>query len=128
MPDINFISNDYHHATERWTSRVLRLGVWVSASLMIFGLLLATISPSSIVPLSTNPSLGMLTEHIFSDTFDPVTLMFAGLVFLMFTPILRVITAIFGFAVERDWRFVFVSSIVLLMLIGEIVYSVFLKG
>jgi uncharacterized membrane protein len=46
----------------------------------------------------------------------------------MFTPILRVITAIFGFAVERDWRFVAVSSIVLLMLAGEIIYSVFLKG
>jgi uncharacterized membrane protein len=128
MPDINFISNDSHHAAERWTSRVLRLGVWVSASLMIFGLLLATISPSLIVSLSTNPSLGNLAEHMFSDTFDPVTLMFAGLVLLMFTPILRVITAVFGFAVERDWRFVFVSSIVLLMLIGEIVYSIFLKG
>lgn len=95
---------------------------------MIFGLLLATISPSLIVPLSTNPSLSNLAEQMFSNTFDPVTVMFAGLVLLMFTPILRVITAVFGFAVERDWRFVFVSSIVLLMLIGEIVYSIFLKG
>jgi uncharacterized membrane protein len=128
MPDINFISNDARHTAERWTSRVLRLGVWISAGLMILGLLVATISPSSIMSLPTNPSLGNLAGRIFSAPFDPVTLMFVGLVMLMFTPVLRVITAVFGFAVERDWRFVFVSSIVLLILTGEIMYSIFLKG
>ena len=128
MPDFISDSKSAKHNAERWTSRVLRLGVWVSASLMIIGLLLATMSPSSIVPLSTNPSLGNLAERMFSTTIDPVTLMFTGLVMLMFTPVLRVITAVFGFAVERDWRFVVVSSIVMLMLAGEIIYSVFLKG
>ena len=128
MPDFISISNDTHHATERWTSRVLRLGVWVSAILMVLGLLIGAISPLSIVVLPTNPSLGNLVERMFSGTFDPATLMFVGLVMLMFTPILRVITAVFGFAVERDWRFVTVSFIVLLLLMGEIMYSVFLKG
>jgi uncharacterized membrane protein len=128
MPDFISISNDNHHAAERWTSRVLRLGVWVSASLMVLGLLIGAISPLSIVMLPTNPSLGNLVERMFSGTFDPVTLMFVGLVILMFTPVLRVITAVFGFAIERDWRFVTVSSIVLLLLMGEIMYSIFLKG
>jgi uncharacterized membrane protein len=127
MPDLISISDNTQHDAERWTSRVLRLGVWVSASLMIFGLLLAALSPISIVPLSMNPSLGNLVERMFSFTFDPVTLMFTGLVVLMFTPILRVITAVFGFAAERDWRFVIVSSVVLFMLVGEIVYSVFMR-
>ena len=128
MPDFISDSNSAQHNAEHWTSRVLRLGVWVSASLMIVGLLFATMSPSAVVPLSTNPSLGNLAGRMFSTTIDPVTLMFAGLVMLMFTPVLRVMTAIFGFAVERDWRFVVVSSIVMLMLAGEIMYSVFLKG
>jgi uncharacterized membrane protein len=66
--------------------------------------------------------------RMLSGSFDPVTLMFAGLVFLMFTPILRVITAVVGFGVERDWRFVFVSTVVLFLLAGEIVYSIFIKG
>jgi uncharacterized membrane protein len=126
----DFISDSksaQHHA-ERWTSRILRLGVWVSASLMVMGLFLAAMSPSATVPLSTNPSLGNLAERMCSITFDPVTLMFTGLVMLMFTPVLRVITAVFGFAVERDWRFVIVSSVVLCMLAGEIVYSVFMRG
>jgi uncharacterized membrane protein len=128
MPDFISDSNNAQHNAERWTSRVLRLGVWVSASLMIVGLLFATMSPSAVVPLSTNPSLGNLAERMLSTTIDPVTLMFAGLVVLMFTPVLRVMTAIIGFAVERDWRFVVVSSIVLVMLAGEIIYSVILKG
>jgi uncharacterized membrane protein len=128
MPNDSINQNDAHHSVERWTSRVLRLGVWVSASLMIFGLLFAAISPAPVDPLSTNPSLDMVAEHLFSSRFDPVILMFAGLLMLIFTPILRVITAVYGFAMERDWRFVVVSSVVFILLAGEIMYSIFLKG
>ena len=128
MPNDSINPNDALHSVERWTSRVLRLGVWVSASLMIFGLLFAAISPAPVDPLSTNPSLDMVAEHLFSSRFDPVILMFAGLLMLIFTPILRVITAVYGFAMERDWRFVVVSSVVFILLAGEIMYSIFLKG
>ena len=128
MPEFTSISNDVRHDAERWTGRVLRIGVWVSASFMIAGLLLGAIYPSTIVAFSSNPTLSNLVIRILSGSFDPVTLMFVGLVFLMFTPILRVITAIVGFGVERDWRFVIVSSVVLLLLAGEIVYSIFIKG
>jgi uncharacterized membrane protein len=128
MTNFNPISDNAQYHTELWTARILRLGVWISASLMILGLIIASIWPSSITMLSTNPSLGDLLARLFSGSIDPVTLMFIGLVLLMFTPILRVITALFGFTVERNWRFVLVSSIVFLMLVGEIIYSVFLKG
>jgi uncharacterized membrane protein len=70
----------------------------------------------------------MVAKHLFSSRFDPVILMFAGLLMLMFTPILRVITAVYGFAMERDWRFVVVSSVVFILLAGEIMYSILLKG
>jgi uncharacterized membrane protein len=122
------ISNILKHNTERWTGRVLRMGVWTSASLMIAGLIVASIFPSSIIQIFTNPSLSNLVLSIFSGSFDPVTLMFAGLVLLMFTPILRVLTAMIGFIIERDWRFVLVSLIVFLMLAGEIIYSMLVKG
>jgi len=128
MPDSISISNDGRHDAERWTGRVLRIGVWVSASFMVTGLLIGAMYPSTIVAFCSNPTLGNLMMRMISGSFDPVTLMFAGLVFLMFTPILRVITAIVGFGMERDWRFVFVSSVVLLLLVSEIVYSIFIKG
>ena len=128
MPEFISISNIVRHDVERWTGRVRRIGVWVSASFMIAGLLIAAIYPSTVIALSSNPTLNNLVMRMFSGSFDPVTLMFAGLIILMFTPILRVITAIVGFGAERDWRFVFVSSIVLLLLTGEVVYSIFIKG
>jgi uncharacterized membrane protein len=128
MPDIIPISNNVRYDVEHWTGRVLRLGVWISATLMITGLLIAAIYPSTIITYSSNPTLNNLAMRMISGSFDPVTLMFDGLVFLMFTPILRVITVIFGFGVQCNWRFVFVSSIVLLLLTGEIVYSLFITG
>ena len=121
MPDLT------HHTAERWTSTILRFGVWISAFFMISGLLMAALYSSSLAPLSS-PSLPDLVLLIFSNPVNPTTLMFTGLVILMFTPILRVATATVGFAVERDWRFVVVSTIVLLMLAGEIVYSIIFKG
>ena len=109
------------------TAHVLRIGVWTSAVFMIIGLIIAAFRPQSVIEFSANPSLGDLTERIFSRRFDPVTLMFAGLVLLMFTPIMRIVAAIFGFSFKKEWRFVIVSSVVLIMLIGEIIYSISVK-
>ena len=128
MKEFISVSNLDDHYAEHWAGRILRIGVWTSAGLMILGLILAAAVPSSLPPVIDNPSLGSLASQMFSSSFDPVTLLFTGLVLLMFTPILRVAAAIIGFAVERDWRFVAVSAIVLLLLGGEIVYSIFLKG
>jgi len=95
---------------------------------MITGVLIGKIIPSTMIEYSSNPTLGGLAMRMLSGSFDPVTMMFAGLVFLMFTPVFRVITALIGFGVERDWRFVAVSAVVLILLTGEIVYSMFIKG
>jgi len=54
--------------------------------------------------------------------------LYGGLIVLMFTPIFRVVTALIGFAEERDRPFVLVSTIVLLLLLCEVGYSLFLKG
>lgn len=128
MTDKNSNTRTTEHNAERWTGLVLRLGVWISACVMIAGMLLAALAPSAVIQSSANPSLGALARQLVSTTVDPATVMYAGLVLLMFTPVLRVLTALFGFAVERDWRFVVVSSIVLLMLTGEIIYSMYVKG
>ncbi len=128
MKDFVSVSSLGDHYAEHWAGRILRIGVWTSAGLMILGLFFAATVPSSVPPAITNPSLANLAAHLFSSSFDPVTLLFAGLVLLMLTPILRVATAIVGFAVEHDWRFVAVSTIVLMLLCGEIVYSILLKG
>ena len=116
-------SSTTRHVVERWIGRTLRLGVWASASLMIVGLILAWPSAGSLRPPGENPSPGEVLRSLLSGSLDPVTLIFAGLLLLMLTPFLRVLTAAVGFAAERDGRFVAVSLVVFAMLLGEFVFS-----
>jgi uncharacterized membrane protein len=52
-----------------------------------------------------------------------MTMIFSGLVLLMFTPFVRVVTAAVGFLAERDVRFALVSLCVLTMLLGELIFA-----
>ena len=108
---------------ERWISWALKIGVWGSAALMAAGLALAWISPSSVRLPGENPRPMDVLHSLASGSFDPVMLMFAGLLCLMLTPFLRVLTAVAGFAAEKDRSFVVVAFVVFAMLIGELVYS-----
>jgi uncharacterized membrane protein len=114
--------NSNEHIVERWTSRVLRGGVWLSASLIAIGLFL-TLFNSASGGIGENPTFAEIAHSLISGQLDGEMLMFAGLVTLMLTPIVRVATALAGFWVERDFRFVFTSGVVLLFLVGELIYS-----
>jgi uncharacterized membrane protein len=110
---------------EHKASLVLRAGIWSSGLLMGFGLLLALISGVGGAPAST--SIADIFRFALGNPLHPLTLIYAGLVLLMFTPILRVVAALIGFAVERDHRFVLVSATVLILLLCEVGYSLFVK-
>lgn len=112
-----------HHRIERWIGKVLRFGVWGSAGLMIAGLATAWISDGAVRIPAENPSPTEVLHSLFSGSFDPTTLMFAGLVLLMLTPFLRVLAAAAGFALEKDRTFTIVSLVIFMMLVGELVYS-----
>jgi len=116
-------SDSSPHIVERWIGWTLRLGVWGSAGLMTVGLLLAWISPHAPVVPAENPRPGDVLNALLSGSADPVVLMFAGLLLLMLTPFLRVLTALVGFAAERDRLFVAVSLVVFSLLLGELIYS-----
>ena len=114
--------NEREHLVERWTSRVLRGGVWLSASLLVVGLILAIAGNEQLV-IKHNPTLGEIVRALISGTPSGEALIFAGLVALMLTPFFRVATALVGFWMEKDRRFVLTSAIVLLLLLGELIYS-----
>lgn len=90
---------------------------------MIAGLLAAWLFAGSLHMPSENPPPGEVFRTLFSGSIDPVTLMFAGLLLLMLTPFLRVLTAAVGFAAEKDRTFVVVALVVLAMLLGELILS-----
>ena len=113
--------NSAQHIVERWTGWTLRLGVWVSGALMVVGLLM-TVVQSQHVP-AANPTVTEVLSNLFSHPLDALTVTATGLLLLMFTPFLRVLTALIGFVAEKDWQFMLISLAVFLMLVGELVYS-----
>ncbi len=90
---------------------------------MALGLALVWASPGTLRLPSENPHPAYVLHSLLSGSLDPIMLMFAGLLFLMLTPFLRVLTAIGGFAAERDRTFVIVALVVFFMLLGELVFS-----
>ncbi len=47
----------------------------------------------------------------------------AGLIILMATPVTRVVISVVGYVTERDWVFVTLTSIVLLLLLGSLLVA-----
>ena len=111
------------HIVEHWVGIALRAGVWSSAILMIAGLAIAWLSVGSLRMPEENPHPAEVLRNLLSGSPDPMTLIFAGLLLLMLTPFLRVLTAAIGFAAEKDTRFVFVALVVFSMLLGELLLS-----
>jgi uncharacterized membrane protein len=79
--------------------RVLTAGTRVSAVCLAAGLLLTFVWPRARIT-------GVLLA--------------VGLVVLMATPVTRVVVSIAEFARQRDWTFVFYTSIVLALLLGSV--------
>jgi uncharacterized membrane protein len=112
---------------EHKASRVLRAGIWSSGILMALGLLLVLLQGGRVEVLPGNVSISQILRFALAEPVHPLTLLYAGLLVLMFTPILRVVAALIGFFGERDRWFVVVSTLVLSLLLCEIGYAFFLK-
>jgi uncharacterized membrane protein len=110
---------------EHKASRVLQAGIWSSGILMATGLLLALLQ--GVEASQGNTTVSQILRFVLAEPGHPLAFLYAGLLVLMFTPVLRVITALIGFAEEGDRRFVVVSTAVLILLLCEIGYSFFLK-
>jgi uncharacterized membrane protein len=86
---------------------ILRIGVRVSTLFLGAGLILTLAVPESTLS---------------------GTLMTIGLVLLMATPIARVAASVIEYAVERDWQFCLLTSLVLLELGAGIVAALVFHG
>ncbi len=104
---------------------VLQGGVIVSVVVIAIGLLLLSLQPNTFAP----QQLQML-PHTFAQVgtallaLQPQAVIALGLLLLIATPVVRVAISMVAFAVERDWRFVVISLLVLLIL----PFSIFFGG
>lgn len=106
-------------AFQKLISRTLRGGVLVSALLLVLGIVGLFLSPSSLPSEGRAPSLAELLQAITSGASSipfPVLLLYAGILVLAVTPLARVLITLLGFAVQKDWKFVALSLIVLLVI------------
>lgn len=101
-------------------SYVLRGGVLVSAAIILAGVIafyrdyLTTPerAPSVTAFPHTLPDVAAGLAHG-----DPLAIIALGLLVLLITPVVRVAVSIIAFALERDWRYVAITALVLLILL-----------
>jgi len=111
---------------DRVVSAVLRSGVLFSAALVLAGGVAFLTSHRQDIPdyrkfhhepASLASIHGVLQGAI---ALDPLYIIQLGLLILIATPVVRVLTCAAGFAFERDWTYAIVSLIVLALLIAGV--------
>ncbi|HEX9413110.1 MAG TPA: DUF1634 domain-containing protein [Ktedonobacterales bacterium] len=102
--------------TDAITSYVLRGGVLLSTAIILLGVVIYTVrdlvtsghaSLTSGIPRSLDAVVAGSVHG------DPVAITALGLLVLLATPTVRVAVSIVAFWVERDWRYVVITSVVL---------------
>jgi len=113
------------NATYNMIGWVLQGGVILSAAIILIGLFLLSLQPDKFAPQKLD-----LFPQTFSQVWAgllilrPQAIITLGLLLLIATPVVRVAVSIPAFAIERDQRFVVITTIVLLVLL----FSIFFVG
>jgi uncharacterized membrane protein len=111
---------------DRTVSAVLRSGVLLSAALVLAGGIAFLASHRQGIPdyrkfqaeLTPLSSIHGVVRGAFA--LDPLYIIQLGLLVLIATPVVRVLTCAAGFSFERDWTYSIVSLIVLALLIAGV--------
>lgn len=104
---------------------VLMAGMYVTTALFIAGLILALRHPA-FVPLDPAWVSGHYHWRLVAGGLvhgDPAAYMLTATLLLILTPVARVIVSIYAFAVDRDYKYAAITSIVLLVMILTVVLS-----
>lgn len=99
-------------AIERSIGYILRIGVIVSAIIIVIGMLLLFIQPSTQAVPNNLPAIIHGLLQLNGEAF-----IMLGLFCLILTPVLRVVVSIFAFAKEKDYLYVWITVIVLVILV-----------
>jgi uncharacterized membrane protein len=114
---------------ERIVGIVLRTGVLLAAALVLIGGIAFVASHPQAAPDHRKFHAGSSQLANIGGVFhgamrlDPLYIIQLGLLILIATPLVRVMTCAAGFALERDWTYAIVSLIVLAFLLVSIVAS-----
>lgn len=105
----------------RWVALVLQWGSWLSAALMLVGVVWFVSAPE--VPLQVGPPvpLGLLAAQLGAG--NPYAVMQAGVLLLLLTPLLRIAVAATSFWFEGERRYALVSLAVLAIIVVSLLLA-----
>lgn len=103
--------------------RILQVGVVFSAVVMATGLGLLLVTGKSGYPETVVP-LSMAAILKGTGKLRPYAVMMLGLYGLILTPVLRVVVSIYAFYRERDWLYVTITTLVLVILVVALIIGV----
>lgn len=119
--------------------KVLRYGVVISAAVIIVGLIamassngsmdakvLLNYEPNAIPHDGIDVSLSGLANGLAS--FAPFSWIELGVIFLIATPVSRVLISVFLFAAEKDRLYVVITAVVLTLLLFSMLVTPFIPG
>ena len=117
------------HAVEQFVGRLLQIGVGLSAAVVIVGGVMLLVHHGSEVPnyatFAGEPesirSLCGIVQGVLAA--DSRSIIQFGLLLLIATPILRVAFTWIAFVLQRDRVYVFITSIVLILLLYGLIYG-----
>jgi len=111
---------------EKLISYLLRAGIILSALFLATGFILylpVSSADISSIEYAETFRTGFLELNLTDLAVNPLSYMFAGILILMSTPVLRVALTIYLFAYEKDWKYVSISAVVLLIIVLSISLS-----
>ncbi|HEY7296198.1 MAG TPA: DUF1634 domain-containing protein [Dehalococcoidia bacterium] len=124
------------NAVELIISWLLRIGVWSSVAIMVFGFaMLIAQDHAALLRAHTGGLEGLLKGDLpgephpattYAGVLDSVRrgqafgVISLGLLVLLITPVLRVAVSIVAFLIERDWLYTVITTAVLLLLLTGI--------
>ncbi|GKQ42450.1 membrane protein [Companilactobacillus sp. RD055328] len=103
--------------------QILRIGVVISVGIIAIGIILYLFSGTGGYANNAFPT-SIYDIVIGVNQGKPYAFMMLGLLFLIFTPVLRVIVSIYAFAKERDTMYTVITTIVLIILIIAMIIGI----
>ena len=106
-----------------YVSTILLIGSFCAAALLILGLgmLFFHATPQDYFTSLACPSLSDIFSNLLRG--EPTAIINLGILLMMLTPFLRVVTAVFSFLWEKDFRYAIVAFGVMVILLFTIVPS-----
>ncbi len=122
-------TSDSDQRLEQTVGNLLRAGVSAAAVVVLIGAVVYLAQNWRGTPDYASFHVGPDALNSFGGTFrgilalDGRALIQGGLLLLLATPIARVMLALVAFAVQRDWRYTFVTAVVLSILFYGLIHG-----